>query len=645
MLNVKRMTLTTVTLVVLAALFIALTILSNTLLRGVRLDLTEDNLYTVSAGTENILASIEEPINLYFFFSEEASKNVPVVRTYATRIQELLEEYVLAADGKLILHIIDPEPFSEAEDQATQFGLQAIPVGTSGESLYFGLAGTNALDDVAVIPFFQPDKEAFLEYELSELIYSLANPKKPVIGLLSTLPMEGGGFNPVTQQGQASWVITEQLNQLFEVRSLSQDLTAIDEDMDVLMLVHPKGLSEQTLYAIDQYILGGGKALIFIDPHADAEQVNPNPNNPSAAMLASRASNLTQLLEAWGVTLADAVVVGDRRYALSVSTGPNQAAIPHLGILGIDDSGLAQEDVILAELDTINMALAGYLEPKEGAASSLEPLITSSESAMPIPAERVSLLQDPGQLQQGFEPTGETYMLAARLQGDVKSAFPDGSPKNSAIEGEDTASKDQENPPTTTTHLPESKTPINLIVVADTDLLTDRLWVRTQNFFGQRIVTAWANNADFVVNALDNLTGNNDLISIRGQAVSARPFTTIDAIEREANTRFLATEQQLQQELQETERKLGELQTARGDDKSMIFSPEQQAELDRFQQRKLEIREQLRKVRRDMDRDIEQVGTVLKVINIGLMPLLLSVLALVVVWIRHRRRTGRGAKA
>lgn len=643
MLNAKRMTITSLTLLILATLFIALTMLSNNLLRGIRLDLTEDNLYTVSAGTESILASIEEPINLYLFFSEDASKNVPVLRTYATRVQELLEEYVLAADGELILHTIDPVPFSEAEDQATQFGLQAIPVGTSGESLYFGLAGTNALDDVAVIPFFQPDKEAFLEYELSELIYGLANPKKPVIGLLSTLPMEGGGFNPVTQQGQASWVITEQLNQLFEVRSLGQNITAIDEDIDVLMLVHPKDLPEQTLYAIDQFVLGGGKALIFIDPHADAEMVNPDPNNPMAAMLASRASSLTQLLEPWGVTMADAVVVGDRRYALPVSAGPNQAAVPHLGILGIDNSGLAQEDVVLAELDTINIALGGYLETKEGATSTLEPLVTSSELAMPIPTERMGLMQDPKQLQQGFEPTGETYVLAARLQGNVKSAFPDGPPEN-ATEGENTANEDQQSPPTAN-HLSESKTPINLIVIADTDLLTDRLWVRTQNFFGQRIVTAWANNADFVVNALDNLTGNNDLISIRGQAVSARPFTTIDAIEREANTRFLTTEQQLQQELQETERKLGELQTGRSDDNSMLFSPEQRAELDRFQQRKVEIRKQLRKVRRDMDRDIERVGTLLKVINIGLIPLLLSVLALAVVWIRHRRRTGGDAKA
>jgi ABC-type uncharacterized transport system involved in gliding motility auxiliary subunit len=643
MLNAKRMTITSLTLLILATLFIALTMLSNNLLRGMRLDLTEDDLYTVSAGTENILASIEEPINLYFFFSQDASKNVPVVRTYATRVQELLEEYVLAADGKLILHTIDPAPFSDAEDQATQFGLQAIPVGTSGESLYFGLAGTNAVDDVAVIPFFQPDKEAFLEYELSELIYGLANPKKPVIGLLSTLPMEGGGFNPVTQQGQASWVITEQLNQLFDVRSLGQSVTTIDEDIDVLMLVHPKDLPEQTLYAIDQFVLGGGKALIFIDPHADAEMVNPDPNNPTAAMLASRASSLTPLLEPWGVTMADAVVVGDRRYALPVSAGPNQAAVPHLGILGIDNSGLAQEDVVLAELDTINMALAGYLEPKEEATSTLEPLVTSSALAMPIPTERMGLLQDPKQLQQGFEPTGETYVLAARLQGNVKSAFPNGPPGN-ASEGENAANEDQQSPPKDN-HLSESKAPINLIVIADTDLLTDRLWVRTQNFFGQRIVTAWANNADFVVNALDNLTGNNDLISIRGQAVSARPFTTIDAIEREANTRFLTTEQQLQQELQETERKLGELQTGRSDDNTMIFSPEQQAELDRFQQRKVEIRKQLRKVRRDMDRDIEQVGTVLKVINIGLMPLLLSVLALAVVWIRHRRRTGGGAKA
>jgi ABC-type uncharacterized transport system involved in gliding motility auxiliary subunit len=609
-----------------------------------RLDLTEDNLYTVSAGTKNILASIEEPINLYYFFSEDVSKNVPVVRTYATRIQELLEEYVLAADGKLILHTIDPAPFSEAEDRATQFGLQSIPVGASGENLYFGLAGTNAVDDVAVIPFFQPDKEAFLEYELSELIYSLANPKKPVIGLLSTLPMEGGGFNPVTQQGQASWVITEQLRQLFEVRSQSQNVTVIDKDIDVLMLVHPKNLPEQTLYAIDQFVLGGGKALIFIDPHADAEMVNPDPSNPSAAMLASRASNLTQLLEPWGVSVADASVVGDRRYALSVSMGPNQTAVPHLGILSIDDTGLAQEDVVLAELNTINVALAGYLKPKAGVASTLQPLLTSSESAMPIPAERMGFLQDPRQLQQGFEPTGEHYILAARLQGNVKSAFPDGPPKpeNDNAEAANTDAANTENG-LKTNHLSESKAPINLIVVADTDLLTDRLWVRTQDFFGQRIVTAWANNADFVVNALDNLTGNNDLISIRGQAVSSRPFTTVDAIEREADTRFLATEQQLQQELQETERKLGELQTGRSDDNTMIFSSEQQAELDRFQQRKLELREQLRKVRRDMDRDIEQLGTTLKMINIGLIPLLVSVLALAMVWIRHRRRTAGGA--
>jgi ABC-type uncharacterized transport system involved in gliding motility auxiliary subunit len=258
----------------------------------------------------------------------------------------------------------------------------------------------------------------------------------------------------------------------------------------------------------------------------------------------------------------------------------------------------------------------------------------------------VRFLPDPSQLYQGFAPTGEHYILAARLQGKVQTAFPDGAPAgiNQTDKQHDEQNKDEEkDEKSTSSHLKESAEPVNVIIVADTDLLTDRLWVRQQNFFGQRIVAAWANNGDFITNALDNLTGNSDLISIRGRATSSRPFTTVEALEREANNRLLATEQQLQEELRETERKLTELQQSRSDNNTLILSPEQQAELERFQQRKLEIRKQLRQVRRDLDKNIEQLGTTLKLINIALIPLLLSGIALCAVWMRARRRK-MGAK-
>jgi len=626
----KKGTLTT-TLAVLIVLFIALIMLSNVLFRGMRLDLTENELYTLSAGTKNILADIDEPIYLYFFFSERATRDIPLLRNYANRVRELLEEFVLYADGEIKLQFIDPLPFSEEEDRAAQFGLQSIPINTAGDKVYLGLAGTNAVDDLEIISFFQPDKEAFLEYELSKLIYSLAHPQKLTIGLLSQLPLQGG-FDPTSRQPSQPWVLAEQIEQLFEVRPLDAELTKIDADIDVLMLVHPKNLSEQALYAIDQFILGGGKAIIFVDPHAEGEIVPQNPNNPAMNMMADRSSNLPKLFDAWGVTVDTAEVIGDRRYALQVGMGQGQPPVRHLGILSIDRSGLNHDDVITADLNTVTFATAGFIAPKTDANISVQPLAQSSTFAMPLAAQRVRFLMDPTQLHQNFRATGENYVLAARLQGTVPSAFPDGPP--AAGDDADTdagAAADAD-------HLTESNGPINVIVVADTDILTDRLWVRVQNFFGQSIATAWANNGDFVTNALDNLTGSNDLISIRGRAVATRPFDRVEALEREADDRFRETEQKLQAELRETERKLNELQSGRNDDNPLILSDEQRAELQRFQEQRSEIRKELRQVRHNLDKDIENLGRTLKVLNIGLMPLLISIFAIAMAVVHVKRR-------
>ena len=632
--SATRTTLTTGSLLVLAVLFVALIILSNMFLRGARLDLTENHLYTLSEGTRNILGDIDEPINLYFFYSERASRDIPVLRTYATRVRELLDEFVQVSKGQLNLHVIDPLPFSEDEDRAAQFGLQSIPVGANNETVYFGLAGTNSTDGLSVVPFFQPDKEAFLEYDLTKLIYNLANPEKPVLALISSLPMTGG-FDPMTRQPGQPWVIYEQLQQLFDVRVLGGDIDQIDDDVRVLMVVHPKNLSDKTRYAIDQYVLGGGHAMFFVDPQAELE-TPLNPNDPSA-MFAEKSSDLPELFKAWGIEYNKDQIIGDSGYALSVSVSADKPPVRHLGILSIEKSGLDTSDVITADLSTINVAMSGFFKLAQDSKLSLTPLIHSSTFAGPIDASKARFLPDPSELAKGFQETGEPYTIAARLSGEVSSAFPDGKPQDDSAEGaQDTASEASDS-----AHLATSKGPINIILVADTDILTDRLWVRSQNFFGQRLVSAWANNGDFIANSVDNLLGNSDLISMRSRATSSRPFTTVQALEREADAKFRVKEQELQAELQDTEAKLTELQQNRQDQggaQSLILTPEQRAEVEKFQQRKLEIRKDLRQVRRDLDQGIETLGNWLKFINIGLIPILLTVFALIMALLVRSRR-------
>ncbi|CAN5136330.1 GldG family protein [soil metagenome] len=647
-----KRTLGTSALVILAVLFVALIIVSNAFLRGIRLDLTENSLYTLAEGTRNILDSIEEPINLYYFFSEEQTESAPFLRSYANRVRELLEEFALASDGKLNLHVIDPEPFSEQEERAAAFGLQAVPTGQGEAAIYFGLAGTNALDTQLTIPFFRQENEEFLEYDIAKLVYSLINPDKPVIGLYSSLPMTIG-FDAATQQIREPWVIASQIEQLFDMRPLDAAMDGLDE-VDVLMLVHPKSLSEDALYAIDQFVVGGGKALIFVDPHAEGDVPPQDPTNPYAAMLASRSSDLKRLFEAWGVRYDSTEVLADRRYALEIAARGG-GTTRHLGILGFTDAALSDDDIITAGLDSLNVAMTGFLTVDDDGSLTLSPLVTSSEESMPLPAARFAQLADPAALQSGFEPTGEQYVVAARLEGAVTSAFPEGPPtppddatgeEPAAEPGENEAPEGgaRESAPAESSgeaaigHLTKSDGPANLIVVADTDFLSDWLWVRTQSFFGQRVSTAWAHNGNMVANALDNLTGSSDLISIRGRATFSRPFEKVEALERAADEALLAKEQALQEELAETERRLTELQANREDQSAMILTPEQRAAIERFQAENLRVRRELRQVRRDLDENIENLGTWLKVINIGLMPLLITIVALFVLALRRKRR-------
>jgi ABC-type uncharacterized transport system involved in gliding motility auxiliary subunit len=615
------------TLALLFVGFVVAVVAVNVWLRGARLDLTENGLYTLGEGTHAVLDSIEEPINLYFFFSNEATTNLPTLRTYANRVRETLEELAAnAPDGKLVLNVIDPLPFSEEEDRAEQFGLQAANIGPAGEAVYFGLAGTNSIGTTDRIPFFQPDprKEAFLEYDLARLIYNLANTDKTVVGLLTSAPI-GGGFNPQTQQPTQPWVVVEQAKQLLEVRTLPASLLEIEADVDVLWIVQPTMLDDGTLYAIDQFVMRGGRALVFVDPNAE---ILAGADPTGLGMPTGASSTLDKLFDAWGVRFDTSNVVADNRYALSI--GGRFQPVRHIGLLGLDAEAMSQDDPITSGLGSINVGIAGHFELAEGATAKLTPLLSSSVEAALMPADRFQFLQNPEELLSGFVPGGKRYVVAARLEGPLKTAFPEGAP---AIEGReapvDAALADK--------HLATTDS-ANLVLVGDVDILSDRLWVQAQNFLGQRLVSAFANNGDFVINALDNLSGSAALIGLRSRATYTRPFTRVEELRRRADLEFRETEERLEAELTQTEQRLGELQAARQDGNSLLMSNEQQAEVQRFLDEQVRIRQELRAVRRNLDADIDNLGTWLKVVNIALVPLALTVLALAVVVVRRRKK-------
>jgi ABC-type uncharacterized transport system involved in gliding motility auxiliary subunit len=621
-------------LVALAVLFLGVVMLSNAALRGVRIDLTQNRLYTLSQGTKEVLAEVKEPIHLTYYFSREtATKQSPLILPYATRVREFLEELAARSGGKIRLQVIDPPPYSEDEDRAAEAGLQSMQAVPGGDALYFGLAGTNSTDGHAVIAAFQPEREEFLEYDVAKLIHELATTKKPVIGLMSSLPMQGQ-FNPMTGQMGEEWPILSQIEQLFTLRTLNGDVDHIDKDVDVLMVVHPKSLGQKTLYAIDQFVLRGGRLLLFVDPDSGADSSGQDPQNPFAAAMANHSSTLEPLLSAWGVLYDPKKVIGDLDLGLEVRSSQQGQPTRHIGILGLRRANMDAKDPLTASLEVINLATAGYLTTKPGAKTTLEPLLFSSKNAAPLPASRFGPMTDPASLRDGFKPTGTRYTLAARLTGPVDSAFPQGAPADA---------KPASGPPTP--HLAKSSGPINVVIVADTDLLMDYLWVQTRELLGQRIAQAFANNGDFVANALDNLGGSSALISIRGRASFTRPFERIEALRRQADDRLRGKALELQAALQQTEKKLTDLQSKRNDQASLMLTPEQEAELRRFTADKARIRKELRETQRDLNVDIDRLDTWLKVINIAIAPLAVAVAGVVILVLRRRRRSSAGGAA
>ncbi|MBI1191195.1 MAG: ABC transporter [Tepidisphaera sp.] len=615
----------------LLVLFLGVNMLAGAGLRGVRVDATEGSIYTLTKGSRNIARSPEEPIKLTLYYTSKLAQGRPEIQSFAQRVRETLEEYARVSNGKIKLSVINPEPFSQEEDDATQAGLTPVPINEAGENLYLGLVGTNSTDGKEVIPFFDPRKERFLEYDVSRLVYSLANPKKPVVGIISSIALDGGfTMNPRTRQPEQTppWAISEEIKSLYQVRTLN-DAKEIPDDITVLMIVHPQNLSDQTLFAIDQYVMRGGHVLLFTDPYCENDK-SPGPMGMGSG---GGSSSLAKILDAWGVQMTPGKLAADKDLALRVYVGQrgSQEPVPYIVWLNLNEKTFAKEDAVTSNLKQLIFATSGVIEPKKDFkdGATITPLVHTTTSGGVLPTEALGFPPDPKALLKQYTPGNIELTLAARLSGKVKSAFPDGPPK--PPEG-------QEAPPAPKEVLKESKGSINVIYVVDCDMLADNMWTRSENFFGQQVQRKISDNADFVLSALDNLTGNDDLISIRARREAARPFDTVDEMQRRADQTLLSQQAVLEEKLKDTQKHIEELQRARDDKGALTLTAEQAKEIAKFKADYADTRKKLRQVRLDLNKDIEHLGTLLKIINTAMMPVLVAAFALLLYLFRRARR-------
>ena len=640
--NLSRSSLAIMTFGLAAVVFLAVNVFAGSVLRTARVDLTQDRIHTLSQGTINTLAKLDEPIKLRLYYSAKVAAGLPRFRTFGQHVQDLLAEYKGRAGSKLVVEIVDPEPFSALEDEAAQIGLRGMPT-ESGETFYFGIVGTNQADGREIIPYLALDRENFIEYDLSRLIANLNRGKKPVVGLMTDLPLAyGPGGMMAAMRGQSRpYVIYEEFAKHFDVKTLPMTADSIDPEIKVLVLAHPATITPDSLYAIDQFVLRGGRLIALVVPFAEAVAASSRgqggPPTPDS-------STLAPLFAKWGVEMATDKFVADRKNAQRVMfmDQGQQRQMGYPAWLHLGEGAFDKADVAVAQFKSINMGSAGALKPLANAKTKMVPLIRSSDDASLVAVSSIATTPDPVALNRDFKPGGEIYTLAARIIGEVETAFPDGKPKSTKPADPANATPAAKNDQPA---LKVSNGPINVVIVADTDLLDDKFWVQTAELPGQRVVVPSADNGNFIVGLIDNMSGSGDLIGLRARPPVARPFTRVDDMRRQAEQRFLAEEKRLQGLLADTEKRLSELNIkGRVADGAQPLSPAQLEEVAKFQKQRADTRLELREVQRKLRADIDRLDAILKIINIAAVPLLLALFAIFLSVYQARARRARIAQ-
>ena len=660
--NIKRGTLAWASLALAAVILLSVNLASAVGLKAWQADLTQDRLFTISDGTKEILRSVDEPIDVRLYFSRPLADASPDTGRYFERVRALFEQYRDISGGKLHLTVIDPEAFSDSEDQVVAAGLRGVRLNGDGEVGYFGLVATNSIDNQQTIPFFSPDRESFLEYDVTKLIFELANPKKRTIGLITALPLDGGKA-PMREQPTPPWMIMGQIREFFDVQNIGQDVKEIPSGLDVLMVAQPTQLTAQAAYAIDQYALKGGKVLVFIDPVPESAQLQ---------LLQAQGDGRDQvvsLLKGWGVAFDPKNVAADIRHARRVQFGRGGGGegmvTDFVAWLGLDKSSVNQHDVLSSGIETLNIASGGAFSKESGASVNFAPILETSSDAELIGIDKVGMGADPVGLLRSYVAGGKKLVLAARLSGDVNSAFKSGPPPSSDLKGAEEAVKKAEDAakakPATDTEAAQKvakakaevarlnseqekakaafvgKGRINAIVVGDTDMLADQFWVSRRDMGGQDMVMPTSHNAAFVVGALENLSGSSALIGLRGRGVIDRPFTLVENLRRQAERKFRNQEEALEKKLKTAQEQLQKLQ-ASDPNNSVVLSAKEQEAADKFRSEMLDTRRQLREVKRALRQDIDGLDGWLKFANIAFVPLMLGMAAIGLSWRRKRQR-------
>lgn len=603
----KKNILTGSILLIAGLLFLVINVMSSTMFKALRLDLTRDRLYTLSSGTKEILQEIDEPIIIRYYFSTSLKSINPYLTSFAKRVEDLLQQYQRIAKGKIKLEVIDPIPFSVQEDEAVNYGLQGVPVDSTGTEFYLGIVGTNSLDTKQVISFLQPAREATLEYDISQLIYNLMHPQPRIVGVMSSLALAGG----YTSRPYAIW---QQMEQLFTLEQIDINTSEIPANINTLMVVEPSTFSPGALAAIDKFVMSGGHVLAFIDPVAEvadkrAVMLNKAKQKDSGDYLA--------LLKSWGIDFDDSKAVADKELAKTVRAPYEGREVSIRYPLWMDfvAANFNKDDILSSSLERLTIATPGAIRHTADATSTFIPLITSSDQAMLVEGRKVDHYQQNLQLLFNDYKAEGQFVIGARITGPINSAYGD-----------------------------ERTTDSNIIVIADTDMLHDHFWMHMQNIMGQEFAVPAASNGNLVLSALENLSGSNALISIRSRAGFTKPFDTIRKLELESAEKYHESEQVLQQKLIATKQKLDALESQKLEGNKLSITAQEKYAEEQFRQELVEIRRDLREVRRKLNQDIETVATNVKFYAIGLIPALIMLSGLVA-WILQRKNELKVRKA
>jgi ABC-type uncharacterized transport system involved in gliding motility auxiliary subunit len=578
-----------------------------------RIDLTQGDLYTLSPGTKKILRNLSSPVRVKLYASQGEAVPVPL-RGFAQRVEDLAREFKNAAGDKIILEKLDPRPDSEVADAAELDGIEPQQLMT-GEQFYLGVA-VSQLDRKQSIPAISPQRERLLEYDLIRAVARVGSAERPKIGLMAGLPVMGEKFNPFTRQSSEPWVLANELKRDFDVKEVPLSAKEIDKDLNVLLVIHPRDAQPQTEYALDQFVMRGGKLIAFVDPYAYFDQMPTMPGMPQMPS----GSNLPTLFKAWGVEMDPGKVVSD------VVFGSGGGARYTPTVLSLNRTAFNRDDVVTSQIETMLYAFGGGFEVKPGELKVTE-LVKSSPESMLV--DSLTATKSGDEATRNFKPSGKPIPLALRLSGKFKTAFPEGLKEP---EGQKPAAK----PAPAAPQLRESGDN-SVILVADVDLLADGAAVDVQEVFGRKIVVPSNGNLAFALGMVEQFAAGDDLISLRSRAAAFRPLTVVRQLEAEAQKQYFGRIQALEEEKQKTQQRLQELQKAQpGSAKSQILSAEQQAELDRFKKTYIETNLALKELRKNLRQDAEALVFWTKVANIAVMPLLIALVGLLIALLRRR---------